>query len=458
MINLPITLSIFASLGLLSCGDRVKNHIDALIAGGPEGEEAQIELIMAKKTAIIPLITAFQNREHPTRARIDLAQALYRLYLREADPRVLAALTDALSDPIETVRSAVAHALGDINRTESVQPLLEQLAVETADPVRLEILTALEVMCLERFYNNPIGKLSAEQKTRLTNLLITTREQDTEQALKDKVLFWLEYLAHEQSKKAQKLALKADLTGAETILLAALALIPDSKNINQQLGQLYYLNGEKQKGLAILEGAGLVARASKLSAPPNLDGDLDEAVWQETVPLQQFHPCVDNLRARPTDGRSEVFVGYVGQTIYFGIRGYEESTTNLAAAITQRDAQVYRDDCTEIFLDPGLTQQTFWQINANSLATIEDAKVTSGRRDMSWNGDIAAAAHVASNFWSVEIAIPAAELDGQRIKSGDVWGFNASRVRIAYASELGQWVPTYGFTGRPEKFGMLFFE
>ena len=58
----------------------------------------------------------------------------------------------------------------------------------------------------------------------------------------------------------------------------------------------------------------------------------------------------------------------------------------------------------------------------------------------------------------MEIEIPAAQLHGAHIRRGDVWGFNVARVRIANASEYGQWVPTYGFALRPDRFGFLLFE
>ena len=63
---------------------------------------------------------------------------------------------------------------------------------------------------------------------------------------------------------------------------------------------------------------------------------------------------------------------------------------------------------------------------------------------------------VGEDFWSVEIGIAATQFD-KEISPGDVWGFNVARIRIANAAEYGQWVPTYGFALRPERFGFLIF-
>ena len=76
----------------------------------------------------------------------------------------------------------------------------------------------------------------------------------------------------------------------------------------------------------------------------------------------------------------------------------------------------------------------------------------------SWNADAEIAATVGDTFWVSEVAIPVAELKGAAFAPGDVWGFNVARVRIGRASEYAQWVPTYGYAERPDRFGYVVFE
>lgn len=64
---------------------------------------------------------------------------------------------------------------------------------------------------------------------------------------------------------------------------------------------------------------------------------------------------------------------------------------------------------------------------------------------------------VEDTFWSIEIEISLAQFDQKKIETGDLWGFNVARVRIANASEYGQWTPTYGNAHRPDRFGFLMF-
>ena len=62
--------------------------------------------------------------------------------------------------------------------------------------------------------------------------------------------------------------LKADLENAEKLLLEALDLIPDSRNVNQKLGQFYYDNDQQEKGLELLSAFGMVMRVPRLDRPP----------------------------------------------------------------------------------------------------------------------------------------------------------------------------------------------
>jgi len=445
-------------LTLSACGDPVERHIAKLIEGGEGAEEAKMELNMARKTAIAPLIAAFQNRDYPSRARVDLAEALYRLYLREADKRIFQALIGGLEDPDATVRTGGVRALGDLNKKEGVGPLVARLEQEADDEVRREILLALELISLE-WREVKTHKMTEEEKARFTTILVQMTQEELPDSLRGKTLEWLEVLAEERTLEAQKRVLKADLNGAETLLLSASDLIPDSKNIHQKLGRFYYDHGRPDKGLEILSAFGMMVRARKLKHRPHIDGLLEEPAWQEVSLLTDFYQCIWKKRAYPIEGKAEVYVGYWDNSLYLGIKGYESSTDNLVTQTTQRDGDVYRDDCVEIFLDPNHDYRTYYALQLNSIGTLTDGYSTDQVDEYSreWNGSYHIATQVEDTFWTVEIKIPAEQFREGRIQSDEVWGFNVARVRIANASEYGQWVPTYGAAHRPDRFGFLIF-
>ena len=463
--NINITISLAALLLLSGCGDPIEHHIAQLIEGGEDAKKAEIKLNLAKKTAIDPLIRAFQNPDLPSRARVSIAQALYRLYLREIDERVLAALIKGLQDNDTAVRTGVASALGDLRQSEGISPLINQLKREKEDTVRLEILVALEIIGMEGHqasdtFESQVNteKMKAPEKDRFIATLKDMALQDLSASLHLKTLEWLEVLAEEKTVEAKRLVLQADLDGAENLLLAARDLVPNSKNVNHKLGRFYYDNNEREKGLKTLAEIGAVALVPQLKQPPEIDGLLDEPAWAHITPLTELYQCIFSMRALPTEGKADVYLGYRGNNLYVGVKGYESTTGNLAAAITQRDGHVYRDDCVEIFLDTNHDYRTYYQLMINSIGTITDIYNDGNRKGREWNATYRTATRVEETFWSLEIEIPAPQLHNSSISRGDVWGFNVARVRIANASEYGQLAPTYGRADQPHLFNFLVFE
>lgn len=56
-------ISLAIALLLTACSDPVDRQIADLIAGGAAAEEAKMELNLAKREAVEPLIAAFANRD-----------------------------------------------------------------------------------------------------------------------------------------------------------------------------------------------------------------------------------------------------------------------------------------------------------------------------------------------------------------------------------------------------------
>ena len=75
-----------------------------------------------------------------------------------------------------------------------------------------------------------------------------------------------------------------------------------------------------------------------------------------------------------------------------------------------------------------------------------------------WDAEIEVAVSVKADAWSVELEVPADLFGSESMRTGNVWGFNVGRNRVANGTEYLQWAPTYGFALRPERFGFLVFE
>ena len=449
---------------LCGCSDPIDEDISDLIESGGASEDAKMALNLAKGNAVAPLITAFQNKAYPAQARISLAEALYRLYIREKNEQILLVLIESLDDSSPPIRAAIARILGNIGERHLVGSLLTALEKEGEGIVQLEILKTLELMSVVpdgQDSNLDVKRVMDDDDIRrLTNRLSALSNETLSNSLELAVVEWLEAIADMMASEAQRSLLTGDLITAEEILQKARKLVPDSHNINYKIGKFHMETGNVEKGLNIIFGVGLAVYVERLEEKPVIDGHLDDSAWSVTKPIVAFYQLLYRMTAHPAKGKSEMYLGYFGQTLYIGVKGYEPTTETLRAEATKRDAgDVWRDDCVEIYIDVNRDSRTYYQLIVNSLGTLEDRyRGIDMGFSTEWNGDFETAAAVADTYWSMEIEIPASELHDSRLSSGDIWGFNIAQVRIGNISESAQWTPTYGWSQQPDRVGFLVFK
>ena len=464
----PVVAALFLLCG---CGDPVEEHVKGVLAGGEGREEALMELLFAKADALPPLFAALDDSTQSPQGRADLVEVLWKLYIRESHPSILPALTRLIGDPAPEVRLAVARALGDMEKKDPIHPLLDQLKVERDEAIQLQILIALEI--LDGWQMERMGassaftvaggqELSPDERAEFVRQVETIYHTAIQDTLRQQAEELLEKIVAQRVQKAHKAILKADLERAEQEYLDALELKPDSRNALMSLGKFYYFNGQRQRGLELLEQHGMVLRIPLLAQAPVIDGDLDDPVWKQAVRIDSFFQTINMLRAVSIEGRSEAYVAYTDTSICLAVKGYEEDTQILVARHTDHDSNLWQDDCAEIFFDTDLDQRTFYQIVANTLGTVFDMEYSAEDTDSSnpsvWNCELRVATRVESTFWSLEMEIPFRGLGGVRVERGAVWGFNLARVRIGSGAEHGAWMTTYGFALRPDRFGLLVFD
>jgi len=194
-----------------------------------------------------------------------------------------------------------------------------------------------------------------------------------------------------------------------------------------------------------------IATAGMADAPPAIDGVLDDACWAESAAI--LRDFVETDASAPAPAQTDARVCWDDARLYVGVRCEEPGTGALKAQVAERDDAVWRDDCVELFLDTSRDRQSYYHIIVNSRGTIYDS-VRPG--DASWNADIEVAAGVGEDHWTVELAIPFANLGGAP-RPGDVWGFNVGRERYAGEEGLSIWSPTYAKFLEPARFGDLVF-
>jgi tetratricopeptide (TPR) repeat protein len=466
-----IGISFIMLVSLSSCGDPVERHVQEVMAGGDDREEALMGLLFAKAEALPAVLAVLQDTSQPAQGRADLVEILWKIYIRESDARIVPALLKHIDDPAPEVRQAVAMALGEMGDKQVIHPLLKQLLAEKHENTQLQLLIALEILDRWELQRSDSGsitisggtELTEEEKTQFTQQLVEIYRRTSIDALRNEAEEILAKIAAQWVQDGDRRILQADLKGAEEQYRKALEFLPDHLNASLRLGQLFFFYGDQQRGLEILESHGMVVRAKRMQQAPIIDGDLSDPAWAQAAKIDRFYQNINMMRLVPAEGNSEAYVGYTSTSVYLAVKGYEENTQDLTARHKTRDDPVWFDDCAEVFFDIDLDRRTFYQIVVNSLGTKADLFYAMDKRreeetELQWDGDQRVATRVEPAYWIMEMEVPFSNFGDVQIKRGDIWGFNVARVRITHGGEYDQWIPTYGWALRPDRFGFLVFD
>lgn len=198
-------------------------------------------------------------------------------------------------------------------------------------------------------------------------------------------------------------------------------------------------------------GPALVYPCAKAAAPIQVDGALGRDEWAGTVEVSGFTISKTNDLVPE---QASFRITYDDQQLYLGVKCREPEMKQIVAKVTDWDGMVWRDDCVEIFVDVGHTEEAYFQFIINALGTGYDGK----NLDPLWSGKWRCAAKRGPEGWSVEAAIPFASLETDAPAANTVWGINVCRERRAGSEvQLLNWANVQGNFHRPGLFGHLLF-
>ena len=175
------------------------------------------------------------------------------------------------------------------------------------------------------------------------------------------------------------------------------------------------------------------AEASRVDRAPRLDGTLNDALWQQATPIDNFLQR-EPFEGQPPTERTEVRVLYSRHDVYFGVTCSDSDPTGIVATELRRDVSQELDDYFEIVIDSGHDRRNAYVFQVNPLGTQRDALITEERRtdtgtgdgDPGWDGVWTSEARVTEQGWTATVAIPFATLNF--MQSRDVtWGINFKR-------------------------------
>lgn len=191
-----------------------------------------------------------------------------------------------------------------------------------------------------------------------------------------------------------------------------------------------------------------------VSSPVTIDGRLDEAAWSTAsrVPLP-----INAATMYPHSQWAHTLVCYDTDNLYVGLDS-AKMPGPLVVGSNQRDGKVWEGDAFELFLVPeSRSPKDFFQFAFSSAAAVFDAR----HGQPGWNGKVSVKTAVTDDRWTVEAAIPFADLGVSTPKAGQTWLGNFcrdwARPKPAQPIYTGWAYIQGGFLMEPEKYGRLVF-
>ena len=211
-----------------------------------------------------------------------------------------------------------------------------------------------------------------------------------------------------------------------------------------------------QAELALADPRGRQSRATltcaKVETRPRLDGQLDDAVWQRAKPASL-------QSAQHDDGEwpAAVMLAYDAEFLYLAAHcraapGSTRPPQDGPGLTRRRDADLSAHDRIELLIDIDRNYATYYRLAIDDRGWTNDSCWGDGTWDPQWF----VAAKWEGDVWTVEAAIPVAELTGQSPRPHETWAIGVQRVVPGVGFQ--SWTTPAAVSVLPEGFGYLLFE
>jgi len=229
--------------------------------------------------------------------------------------------------------------------------------------------------------------------------------------------------------KVKKLISKMISVPAGTVfceVLLAISLVVSSITIAQEsVNQIVSGSEEKSREIPHLE------------AEVEIDGVMDEAVWDRALLINDFHQYQPVEYADPSQS-TDVRIFYTEDALYIAARLWDEFPDQIAASILRQGQAIGADDVFTVILDPYLDRRNGYRFELNSNGVRAEGlyqNVTGV--ESSWNGIWQASASRDEQGWIAEMRIPFQTISFSTDSSA--WGINFNRT-IKRETESIAWV------------------
>ncbi len=172
--------------------------------------------------------------------------------------------------------------------------------------------------------------------------------------------------------------------------------------------------------------AAIRLQAVKTGEAPNIDGNLNDTVWEQAVPFTNFKTVDPEVGKRP-DVKTEVRVLYDAKNLYIGVTCFNGEAEDIIITDLRHDQGEWSrgNDLVRILIDPFQDKRNAYVFFVTAGGARTDGLAAGEHMSTNWDGIWEAKSKIAKHSWSTEICIPFKTIS---FKPGlRTWGFNVER-------------------------------
>ena len=174
-----------------------------------------------------------------------------------------------------------------------------------------------------------------------------------------------------------------------------------------------------------------------LTAEPDIDGSIEEAVWARSVPIVDFHQYNPREFVEPFE-RTTVRMFYTEDALFVSARMEESDPGKITAQVLRQGQGLNADDVFAVILDPYLDRRNGYRFEVNPNGVRWDGLFQNiNDVEANWDGIWEAAAVRDENGWTVEMKIPFQTISFN--PDANTWGINFFRARRSSGENIA-WV------------------
>ena len=184
----------------------------------------------------------------------------------------------------------------------------------------------------------------------------------------------------------------------------------------------------------------VTVRAVRLDRPLQIDGKLDETIYQTTLAVEGLVQQVPNEGA-PSSESTQAWIFFDDDNIYFSGRCLDSQPDRIVANELRHDSNniFTGGDSLTLVLDTFYDHRNGFLFQTNPLGALREQAIADGQYIESWNTVWEVKSARIENGWSTEMVIPFKSLR-YRDSGPQIWGINFRRV-IRWKNEFAGIVP-----------------